>query len=490
MTNKNFFFQFTLITLFASITLITSSVSASSTWVQQDHGTMQSVRGIVKAGDTLIAVGNSGYMMTSVDDGTTWTLEDRISSAWWLDAVLESDGDVVIVGESGTYSTSEDEGATWVSSSLGVSNHLYGVARSASYGYVVGAGGTVLYLANGRWIAGAPNVTDTLLDVQDNGDGTAWIVGAAGRLLKASTGGSSWTNLGRIASDDLQAVYFESTTTGWVVGDNGTFKKSTDSGVSWGAVSVTGLSTQDLYDLQVSGDNMVVVGDKIILMSEDGGDTWSVQDFVDENITFYAAAYDVDGALWAAGTDFDVWSSVYRYEVDEIAEVEEVDEVIETEEVAEAEPNNLIKMTCEGETEATDPCRAVYFYGSDEKRHAFPNEKVFFTWYEDFDDVIEVTSEFMSNLSLGSNVTYHPGTKMVKFQTVRTVYAVSVLGVLRAIASEDVASDLYGTDWNQQIDDISDAFLGNYDFGEDIDSADDYDVEAEEESVDGLDDNF
>ncbi len=488
MTKKTYVLSLVLFGIYAF------SAHASSTWIEQDHGTMQSVRGIVKAGDTLVAVGNSGYMMTSSDDGETWTLSSRISSAWWHDVSLESDGDVVAVGESGTYATSTNNGTSWSSGSLGVSNHLYGVDESGSYGYIVGAGGTVLYLANGRWVSGTPNVTDNLYDVQDNGDGTSWIVGAAGRVLKASNGGVSWTNLGRVATDDLQGVYFSSSTTGWVIGDMGTFKKTTDAGTSWASVSVSGLSSQDLYDIQVSGDNMVIVGDKIMLMSEDGGDTWSAQDFADENITFFAATYDTDGSLWAAGTDFDVWSSVYRYEVEEVAEGDAVEE--ETTEVApgfslgEAETNNLIKLTCEGETAATDPCRAVYFYGSDGKRHAFPNEKVFFTWYENFDNVIEVTSEFMSDLTLGSNVTYHPGIKMVKFQSVRTVYAVSAMGVLRAIASEDVATDLYGADWNQQIDDISDAFLGNYDFGEDINSTADFDVEAEADSVSELDDNF
>ena len=79
---------------------------------------------------------------------------------------------------------------------------------------------------------------------------------------------------------------------------------------------------------------------------------------------------------------------------------------------------------------------------------------------------------------------------MVKFQSVHTVYAVARYGELRAIASEDVASDLYGSDWNQQIDDISDAFFGNYDFGETIESAEDYDVDDAENSVESLNDNF
>ncbi|MFA4845266.1 MAG: YCF48-related protein [Patescibacteria group bacterium] len=487
MMNQISFFSKTLVALVAFVAL---PVLASATWVEQDHGTMQSVRGIVKAGETLIAVGNSGNMMTSGDDGATWTLSDKISNAWWLDAVLESDGDVVAVGESGTYAVSGNDGSSWSSLSLGMTVNLYGIDRSNSYGYIVGNGGTVLYYSSGLngWYTSGTNVTDALYAVQDNGDGTAWIVGAAGRLLKATNGGLSFANLGRVAEDNLRGVYFESATTGWIVGENGTLKKTTNSGSNWSTVSVSGLSAQDLYDIQVFGESMVVVGDKIILMSEDGGDTWSAQDFTDENITFYGAYYGSASELWAAGTDFDVWSSVYYFDV---AEEETSDLSVPSDpQITEAEPNNLIKLTCEGETAATDPCRAVYFYGTDEKRHAFPNEKVFFTWYVDFDDVIEVSADFLSDLSLGGNVTYHPGTRMVKFQSVPTVYAVEALGVLRAIASEDIASGLYGANWNQQIDDISDAFLGNYHFGEDIDSADDYDVEAEEESVVQLDDNF
>ncbi|MBT4856968.1 hypothetical protein HON52_02150 [Candidatus Uhrbacteria bacterium] len=155
-----------------------------------------------------------------------------------------------------------------------------------------------------------------------------------------------------------------------------------------------------------------------------------------------------------------------------------------------ADTSTLIKMQCEGGEAADDPCKAVYYYGSDEMRHAFTNEKVYFTWYEDFDDVIVVTDEFMSSISLGPNVTYHPGTKMVKFLTVNTVYVVEQGGVLRGITSEDVATDLYGSDWNTKIDDISDAFFGNYSFGDDVDDASDYDVDDALDSVSSLDDNF
>jgi hypothetical protein len=133
-------------------------------------------------------------------------------------------------------------------------------------------------------------------------------------------------------------------------------------------------------------------------------------------------------------------------------------------------------------SEVTDPCHAVYYYDGS-TRHAFPNEKVFFTWYTSFDDVVVVTDEFMASLALGGNVTYRPGSMMVKFVSMNTVYVVGEEGELRAVSSEDTAQDLYGEQWNEYIHDISDAFYSNYTFGDDLANASDYDPETVRNSV-------
>lgn len=155
-----------------------------------------------------------------------------------------------------------------------------------------------------------------------------------------------------------------------------------------------------------------------------------------------------------------------------------------------ASEGSLIKTACIGGEAADDPCKAVYYLGSDGKRHAFPNDRVYFTWYSDFDDVETVSSSVMANYSLGKNVTYHPGTRMVKFSSVNTVYAVEKGGVLRGVDSESIAEALYGSAWNQNIDDISEAFYGNYTIGDDISNASDYDVSDAKASVNSIDDNF
>lgn len=110
---------------------------------------------------------------------------------------------------------------------------------------------------------------------------------------------------------------------------------------------------------------------------------------------------------------------------------------------------------------------AVYVVGSDDKRHAFPNETVFGSWFEDFDDVVKIDSQTMASFPLGGNVTMRAGT-LVKITTDPKVYAIEPGGVLRWITSEALAKDLYGEQWNQVIVDVNDVFWGNYTRGNDL----------------------
>ncbi|MBI4139204.1 Ig-like domain-containing protein [Candidatus Uhrbacteria bacterium] len=150
---------------------------------------------------------------------------------------------------------------------------------------------------------------------------------------------------------------------------------------------------------------------------------------------------------------------------------------------------SLVKLADDGNP-ATQEDTAVYFYGKDCKRHAFPNSRAFFTWYGDFSGVVIVTPETLAGMPLGLNVRYRPGIKMVKFTTVDKVYVVGLNGQLRWIKSEAVAIALYGSDWNKKIDDLSDAFFTNYAFGSDVDDAAEFQAAAETSNAATIDDNL
>lgn len=151
---------------------------------------------------------------------------------------------------------------------------------------------------------------------------------------------------------------------------------------------------------------------------------------------------------------------------------------------------SLIKIACPDGAASDHPCKAVYYYGSDGKRHPFPNERVYFTWYVDFSQVMEISDVLMANTLLGKNVSYRPGIRMVKFTTVPKVYAVGRYGVLRWVTSEAIATSLYGSSWNRLIDDIPDTFYTNYTFGADITSAGSFVPASESSAVATIDANL
>lgn len=129
---------------------------------------------------------------------------------------------------------------------------------------------------------------------------------------------------------------------------------------------------------------------------------------------------------------------------------------------------------------------AVYYYFNG-KRYVFPTQKTFLSWYSSAQ--LKKTSEGglvkiipaadMGQISMGGNVTYKPGVRMVKVDSDPKVYAVAKNGTLRWVSTAEAASALYGANWNKMIDDIPDGFFTNYTLGADIAAASSFNTEAE-----------
>lgn len=132
---------------------------------------------------------------------------------------------------------------------------------------------------------------------------------------------------------------------------------------------------------------------------------------------------------------------------------------------------------------------AVYYYGSDGFRYVFPNSSTYNTWYDNFDSVKFISDTDLGKIQIGGNVTYKPGSKMIKINTDPKTYAVAEGGTLRHVGSEDLAVALYGDSWNTMIDDVADAFFSNYTIGDEIEDAADYDVDETMDSVDSINDD-
>lgn len=143
---------------------------------------------------------------------------------------------------------------------------------------------------------------------------------------------------------------------------------------------------------------------------------------------------------------------------------------------------DIVKLADDGNSE-TYGDSTVFYLGADGNRYVFPNDKTYFTWYDDFDNVRIISSEDLASIPLRGNVTYRPGVKMIKLQTNPTVYVVGQGGELQAVPSEEVAVGLYGSTWNQQIEDINDAFWSNYTVGAPLAVASDFSPNTARDAV-------
>jgi plastocyanin len=111
---------------------------------------------------------------------------------------------------------------------------------------------------------------------------------------------------------------------------------------------------------------------------------------------------------------------------------------------------------------------AVYYCGQNGKRYAFPNEKVFTSWYKDFSGLIIMSDAQLAAVPLGGTVTYRPGVRLVKIKSDPKTYAISRGGLLRWVTSEAIATKLYGTRWNRNVDEVDTSLFTQYAIGDPI----------------------
>lgn len=112
--------------------------------------------------------------------------------------------------------------------------------------------------------------------------------------------------------------------------------------------------------------------------------------------------------------------------------------------------------------------KQVYYVSTDGRRYVFPNERTFKTWYKNFDSVQKISNIELNALPFGGNITYRPGTRLLKITTDPKVYAVAATGTLRWVSTEDIAVRLYGPNWSKSVDNLPDEIFGSYHIGQPI----------------------
>ena len=242
-------------------------------------------------------VGEDGVIMNTMDGGATWTTQNSgITSVLYGNAIIDS-VTAIAVGENGIILKSTDSGNTWNIVKSGTTVTLKSVVMSGQSIIVCGDNGTILKSDDlgGSW--STQNITSNLLNSILVVNGAMFIAGDNGTLLTSSDGGSTWKamvpfhgtqfhNFKAIGGSDANNIT--------VIGDNFFVSNSHDGGITWNTSIIPSYTTipNNLKDVHFfSSSNGVIVGEKIILKTTDGGDSWFDVTVQDLNVTLFSVAF-------------------------------------------------------------------------------------------------------------------------------------------------------------------------------------------------------
>ncbi len=107
-------------------------------------------------------------------------------------------------------------------------------------------------------------------------------------------------------------------------------------------------------------------------------------------------------------------------------------------------------------------------------RRPFLNEQAYFTYEDSIDVVIEISQNTSNKFALGAPLAPQAGVVLIKTPSVDRVYfaeETDAFPKLHWITNEEIATEMFGSEWNAYVLDIDPTLFTRYEMGEDIDEA-------------------
>lgn len=228
------------------------------------------------------AVGDSGLILTSSDDGNTWTNKNLLRSISLSDVYIFRDGKSFIVG---------DSSALYYSPNLNDSFQLIPLEKGYTFfrikflddnvGFLTGNKGLILKTNNGgfNWYKVKTSTKEIIFDLSFFNSKLGVAVGWNGTILSTKDGGENWTSFSELITDNyLKSIDLNKEGYGLIVGGDGTVLRSSDFGSSWEKTKLN--STGGFQKVKfISENNSIVIGSRgTILISKNKGESWELVD--------------------------------------------------------------------------------------------------------------------------------------------------------------------------------------------------------------------
>ena len=261
------------------------------------------LNGITFGNNTFVAVGDSGTVRYSSDNGSSWDNGTRGTTSK-LNEIAYGDSTFVTVGRSGANLYSSDNGVSWDNGTWGLSDHFTGVA----FGNNTFIGVSEEYLTRSTDNGSNWTLIGSGLKVIDLAFGNSRFLGCGKKaaLIFTNNEGDSWSTsiLSGAKTATLNGVTFGNNQL-FSVGTDGKFIRSTDNGDNFVDRDPGQAVSRDLNSMVIGNDTFVAVGSNTVIVSTDNGSTFTI---MENRYTFNDVAYG-NGVFVAVGYDEIIYTS-------------------------------------------------------------------------------------------------------------------------------------------------------------------------------------
>ncbi|MBA4406030.1 hypothetical protein C0389_02030 [bacterium] len=228
------------------------------------------------------AVGDSGLVLASIDDGRTWNTKKLLRSISLSDVHIFNNGKMFVVG---------DSSALYYCSNFLDSLQLIPLEKGYTFfrikflndntGFITANKGLILKTINGgfNWYKVKTNTKEIIFDLSFFSAKEGFAVGWNGIILSTKDGGETWSSLSETISDNyLKSIDLNEEGYGLIVGGDGTILRSTDYGKTWEKTKLN--SSGGFQKVKFISDSIsIIIGSRgNILISKDKGENWDIVD--------------------------------------------------------------------------------------------------------------------------------------------------------------------------------------------------------------------
>lgn len=182
------------------------------------------------ASNGIVCGTSANKIATTTNGGTIWIYngDDDLTQNLYALSCLPDNQTVIAVGDAGTVVRSINYGTDWSNIASGTSEQLNSVHfANASFGWACGNNGTIIHSTDGglTWSPQTSGTTEHLQSIKFYDASSGIAVGYNGVMLKTNNGGTIWTKYETVAPYSLYEVAILSASSAVVVGANGTIIK-------------------------------------------------------------------------------------------------------------------------------------------------------------------------------------------------------------------------------------------------------------------------